>query len=611
MNPAKPKAEHEKHIESKHGAMMYMDSLRQKPVTELFKRAKKLKKDPSLSKAGSSEKKLKIAVLSSYSIQHFSLVLNLFLDNAGISADILEGEYGGINMAVLDENSELYSFKPDFVLILMRYTDVNFSEGCVTEAMEYLKNLWTHLNAINGVTILQSNFALPLERPFGQLEAAYGNSCLSSLRRINLEITENHPSNVHILDMEYLSAFVGKERWFDEGSYFLTKQGFSMDYLGLTADEVTRIIYALTVHTNKCLVLDLDNTIWGGVVGDEGALGINVDPNDALGEAYRAFQKYVLMLKDRGVILAVNSKNDLKTAKEPFLKNPDMLLKLDDIACFVANWEDKASNMRKIASTLNIGIDSLVFFDDNPAEREIIRQFCPDVTVIEVPEEPEKYIRALDEAAPFEWAEITDEDRKRAASYQANNQREALQSSFVDYNEYLKALEMEGACGLVGEAEKDRFAQLINKSNQFNLRTMRYTGSEIAELMENKDVRCICVTLKDKFTGYGIISCIILKLVRDSDISDEKICFIDTWCMSCRVLKRGVEDMAFKFVVKTAREMGADVLAGEYIPSAKNAMVKGLLEGFGFTKLDNKERQLFTYDLNNSPDKEIYIKFHQ
>ena len=585
-----------------------MESLRNKPVTELLRSAKKLKKNPSLSRAGSNGKKLKVAVLSSYSIQHFALILNLFLDNAGISAEIFEGEYGGINMAVLDENSELYSFKPDIVLLLMRYSDINYSENCVAQTMDYLKNLWTHLDAINGVTILQSNFALPLTRPFGQLEAGYGNSYLSSMRKINLELTEHHPSNVHIVDMEYLSSFVGKERWFDEGSYFLTKQGFAMDWFGLAADDITRIIYALKVHTNKCLVLDLDNTLWGGVVGDEGALGINVDPNDPLGEAYRAFQKYILMLKDRGVILAVNSKNDEEIAKEPFLKNTDMLLKLEDIACFIANWEDKASNMRAIASALNIGIDSLVFFDDNPAEREIIRQFCPEVTVIDVPEEPEKYIRALDGAAPFEWAEITEEDRKRADSYRANSEREALQSSFVDYNEYLKALEMEGECGFVGEAEKDRFAQLINKSNQFNLRTMRYTGSEIAELMNDREVRCIYVTLKDKFTGYGIISCIILKLLEDSDISDKKVCFIDTWCMSCRVLKRGVEDMAFNFVAKTAREMGTDILAGEYIPSAKNAMVKDLLKGFGFTRLENKDRQLYTYELDKVPDKKTYIK---
>ena len=178
----------------------------------------------------------------------------------------------------------------------------------------------------------------------------------------------------------------------------------------------------------------------------------------------------------------------------------------------------------------------------------------------------------------------------------------------MDYNEYLKALEMEGECGFVGEAEKDRFAQLINKSNQFNLRTIRYTGSEIEELMNDDGARCIYVTLKDKFTGYGIISCIILKLLKDSDISDRKVCFIDTWCMSCRVLKRGVEDMAFKFVVETARELGADILAGEYIPSAKNAMVKDLLKDFGFTRLENKDRQLYTYELKHDPDKHFYIK---
>lgn len=586
-----------------------MENLRKKPVTELFKAAKKLKKHPELSCAANSESKIKIAVLSSYSIQHFSLVLNLFLDNAGIAAEILEGEYDGINMAVLDEDSELYSFKPDFVLILMRYTDINHgSENCVEDTLNYLNNIWQHLSSIQGVTILQSNFAVPLSRPLGTLEAGYGNSYLSTMRKINLELTEKHPSNVHIIDMEYLSSYAGKANWFDEGAYFLTKQGFCMDFFSLAADDITKMIKAVLGHTNKCLVLDLDNTLWGGVVGDDGALGINVDPNDPLGEAYRAFQSYVLMLKKRGVILAINSKNDENTAKEPFLNNPDMILKLDDIACFVANWEDKASNMSRIAQTLNIGIDSLVFFDDNPAEREIIKQFCPEVTVIDVPEEPEKYVRALDEALAFEWAEITEEDKKRADSYIENNRREALHNSFVDYNEYLNALEMEGYCGLVTDTEKDRFAQLINKSNQFNLRTIRYTGSEVAEMMVSPDVRCIFVSLKDKFTQYGIISCIILKLTQDSEISEDKVCFIDTWCMSCRVLKRGVEDMAFKYVVKTAKEMGVHTLVGEYIPTVKNAMVKNLLTDFGFKKVPDSERQLFTYDLSNTPDKRIYIK---
>lgn len=585
-----------------------MENLRRKPITELLKAAKRLKKDPSLSKAGDNAKPLKLAVLSTYSIQHFSLILNLFLDNAGISAEIYEGEYDGINMAVLDDGSDLYSFKPDMVLVLMRYSDVDHTDKkCVDSTIAYLENIWSHLGRISGVTILQSNFALPMIRPMGMLEAGYENSYLSNLRQLNMELTEKHPTNVHIIDMEYLSAAVGKERWFDEGAYFLTKQGFCMDYFGQAADDITKVINALLGRTNKCLVLDLDNTLWRGVVGDDGALNINVDPNDPLGEAYRAFQQYVLMLKNRGVILAVNSKNDEAVAKEPFEKNPDMILKLDDIACFVANWEDKASNLSRIAKELNIGIDSLVFFDDNPAEREIVRQFCPEVTVIDVPEEPEKYIRALDEASAFEWAEITEEDRKRSDSYIENTRREALQSSFVDYGEYLKALEMEGHCGLVSDVEKDRFTQLLNKSNQFNLRTVRYTGSEIGDLMGNKDIRCIFVTLKDKFSQYGIISCIILKFMNDPDISDEKVCFIDSWCMSCRVLKRGVEDMALSYVIKTAREMGANILAGEYIPTAKNSMVKDLLSGFGFEKYEKNGRQLFRYDLSQDLSKEFYI----
>ncbi len=585
-----------------------MNELRYKPVTELLKQAKKLKKNPESARALKNGKRLKIAVLSTYSIQHLTLILRLFLDEAGIIPEIFEGEYDGINMAVLDHGSELYSFSPDMVIVLMRYTDIDAgADGCVDRTMEYLKSIWQHLSDIPGVTIIQSNIALPFLRPMGMLEAAYPDSRLSSLRMINDRITQEHPGSVKILDMEYLSAYVGKERWFDEGAWFLSKQGFSMDFLGLVADDITRMISALCGRTNKCLVLDLDNTLWGGVVGDDGALGINVDPNDPMGEAFRDFQRYIKLLKDRGVILAVNSKNDEDIAKEPFEKNPDMILKLEDIACFKANWEDKASNMAAIAGELNIGMDSLVFFDDNPAERDIVRQFCQEVTVIDVPGEPEKYVRVLNGSGAFEWAEITEEDRKRADSYLLNSCREELESSFVDYSQYLKALEMEGHCGIVDEEHKDRFVQLINKSNQFNLRTVRYTAGEVADMLMDDSVRCIYVTLKDRFSGYGIISCIILRLMEDESIAGGKICFIDTWCMSCRVLKRGVEDMAFKYIVKTAVDMGAGILAGEYIPTAKNKMVEGLLGEMGFERTGDKTRQLYTYDLSQRPEKEIYI----
>ena len=579
-------------------------------VSKILKMANALIRHPEENAcADRTQKALKIAVVGSHSIQHFVRVLNLYLDRAGIYADIYEGEYGGINMDVLDENSELYKFEPDIVVIMMRYNDVRLeTEADLERETAMLKNLWSHLDKISGVTVLQTNFAIRTARPMGALEAAYSDSSMSLMRRLNLAMTEDHPTNVHIVDMEYFSSYYGKKNWFDESSYFLTKQGFNMEYMGPVAAEMTRIIKAVTGHTNKCLVLDLDNTLWGGVVGDDGAMGIEIDPHNPLGEAYRHFQSYCLELKKRGVILAVNSKNNEETAKEPFTSNPDMILKLDDIACFVANWNDKASNMSYIAKSLNIGMDTLVFFDDNPAERESIRKFCPEVTGIDVPDEAENYVRALDSASAFEWAAITKEDRERSDSYIQNARREEMMSSFVDYDEYLKALEMKGKCDRVGENEIERFAQLTNKSNQFNLRTQRYSEGEIADMLKKDDISCIYVSLSDKFSQYGIISCIILKKGSGIDGLNEDDCFIDNWCMSCRVLKRSVENFAFEKVIEEAKRMGCKRIVGEYIRSKKNGMVDGFYAKLGFTPIENSERILYQYDINKKREEKIWIQ---
>ncbi|MCR5527111.1 MAG: HAD-IIIC family phosphatase [Lachnospiraceae bacterium] len=580
-------------------------------VSKLLKMANALIKDPEKeSRADRSREPLKIAVLGTHSIQHYVRVLRLYLDRAGIYTDIYEGEYDGINMDVLDDDSELYKFKPDAVILMMRYSDLHMEKAEDVDAeMAYLKNLWSHLDKIQGVTVLQTNFASPVMRPFGGLEALYADSMQSLIRRLNMRLTEEHPSNVHVVDMEYLSSVYGKNEWFDEASYFLTKQGFSLNCMGMVANEMTNIINAVFRHTNKCLVLDLDNTLWGGVVGDDGPLGIEIDPHNAVGEAYRHFQKYVLALKKRGVILAVNSKNDEEVAKEPFIKNSDMILKLDDIACFCANWNDKASNMQYIAKSLNIGIDTLVFFDDNPAEREIVKKFCPEVTVIDVPTDAENYVKALDEAAAFEWASITKEDRERSDSYIQNAKREEMKSSFVNYDEYLKALEMKGKCGLVGDAELERFAQLTNKSNQFNLRTQRYSEGQIADMCKDEDTRCIYVSLTDKFSAYGVISCIVLRRGDKVEGFGDKDCFIDNWCMSCRVLKRGVEDFAFNAVKEEARRMGCTRIIGEYIPTKKNGMVESFYAKMGFSALEDNARVLYEYKLDDKvEEKKTWIQ---
>ena len=322
----------------------------------------------------------------------------------------------------------------------------------------------------------------------------------------------------------------------------------------------------------------------------------------------------MLSLKKRGVLLAVNSKNDEDIAKEPFEKNPGMLIKLDDIACFTANWTDKAANMAYIAKHLNIGMDSLVFFDDSPAEREIVRRLCPEVMVIDVPSEPEEYVKTLDRIDPFEWTGVTKEDARRTESYIANAKREEMASSYTDYREYLKALEMTGKAGIVTDTEAERFAQLTNKSNQFNLRTQRYSDGEIRKMMSDENARMIFVSLTEKFTEYGIISCVVLRKAAGGPENlhlREGDCFIENWCMSCRVLKRGVENLCFRHIREEAKKMGCSRLVGEFIRTRKNGMVEGLYASLGFSPVEDAvdtEGALYEYDLSKERDEEILIE---
>ncbi len=557
---------------------------------------------------------LRIAVLGTPSLQYFVQVLRYQLDEQGIQADIYEGEFNGINMAVFDESSDFYSFKPDIVILYTHYLDITqyppllVEKNVITEYVEsvigYYRDIWERINTgIGPITqILQTNFVYPPEHLLGNLETKEESSHVSFLREINRRLNLSAPSYVNIIDAELLSEFVGKYNWFDYKLFFLSKTGFNLDYLYDFTMLFTRTIMASKGKIGKCLVLDLDNTLWGGVVGDEGFDGIMLDPNNAIGEAYRYFQKYIFELKLRGVILAVCSKNDEEIAKEPFQKNPNMILSLDDISCFIANWDDKASNIRRIAQELNIGLDSLVFFDDNPAEREIIKDFIPEVTVIEVPKDPALYVKALDEAASFEWLQITKEDLSRSNSYIQNKKRAELEKSFVNYDEYLESLEMEASIYELGVKDIARFTQLLNKSNQFNLRTQRYQESEIEEKIGSPDTKCIAVKLKDKFSEYGIISCIVL------DKRDCK-CFIESWVMSCRVLKRGIEDLVFERILEEARLWGCNSICGEYLPTKKNSMVSNLLDYYGFECYESSEkRKVYSRYTDITYKKSVHIR---
>ncbi len=549
-------------------------------------------------------KNIKIGILGSTSIPLIASVTRALLTRYDLYAEIYEGDYNGILMDVFDSNSQLYKFEPGYVIILPDYHDIienrphvlattEETKETVDRICENYKRIYNTIHAnLPGCQIIAANFVEPYYGPMGNLEANYIFSQRMFFKQVNFKLTENRPPFVTIIDAEALAEYIGKRNWFDESAYFLNKSGFSLSYIGHYCDLIARQFEALVGKARKCLVLDLDNTLWGGTVGDQGSSGILLDPNDAEGEAYQAFQKYVLDLKNRGVMLAVCSKNNETAAKEPFEKNPYMILRLDDISAFAANWDNKADNIRLIANQLDIGVDSMVFFDDNPTERELIRSFVPEVKVVEVPDDPALYVRCLDQVFAFEWHQITKEDINRSQSYRDNQERNSLMEICVDYKEYLQKLDMHIECRKLDVDTIPRFSQLTNKSNQFNVRTNRYSEAEIAEMMEDSQYSLLTIALKDKFTNYGVIACVVLQII-------DQICFIKNWVMSCRVLKKTVEDYTISKIIEKALKNGCTQVLGEYIPTKKNGMVEDLFERMGF-QLTEEENGLKRYLLDRT-----------
>lgn len=539
----------------------------------------------------------KIAILASYSTQHFQYVFKLFLLNKAIQPEFYEGIFNNTEYEILNPDSGLYKFDPDILFILTDYRDIKeypplFSSKKSVDVWSENKisdwiRLWDRLKGSKISTLFQTLYAIPAEMPIGNLESNYIFTQTSCIKLFNYQLIANKPMHINLIDMDYHSALYGKDKWFDDKNYFLSKQGFSFDAIPHLANLFSSLVASASGKVNKCLILDLDNTLWGGVIGDDGIEGINLDPNNAVGEAYLSFQKYIKKLRERGVMLAVCSKNNEDMAKIPFLKHEQMILKLDDICCFVANWDDKVSNIRSIAKQLNIGIDSLVFFDDNPAERELVKRYLPEVTVVPVDDEPAYYTKILDRGAYFDWIQLTKEDIERTETYVTNYQREEIRKEHTDYNSFLKSLEMEIRINEPSEQSLARFVQLINKTNQFNLRTKRYSKGDIQKIMNDASQFILLLgELKDKFSNFGIITCLILRKLKN-------MAFIDTWVLSCRAFNKGVEHAMFNKItekVKTWNEISC--IVGEFIPTEKNKVVNEFLPSLGFKPLKDIPSEL-------------------
>jgi len=540
---------------------------------------------------GLQTKPVRLAVLGSSTLTHLLPAIRVAGLRRNIWIDTYENDYGQYWQELSDPDSALHQFRPTAVLLALDARDLTAGitaamdpeavEGAMTEITERIRATWRMARDTLRCPVLHQA-ALPLHLPLlGNNEHRLAGSRAAFLGRLNARVrTMAEEEGVDILAIDDRAAMDGLRAWHDPGLWHRAKQEVSHRAAPMFGDMVGRWVAAKQGRSFKCLVLDLDNTVWGGVIGDDGMEGIELGQGSPLGEAYVAFQDYARELSRRGVILAVCSKNDEANATEPFEKHPDMVLRRGDIASFVANWSDKAGNIRAIAEELNIGLDSLVFIDDNPFERNLVRQELPMVAVPEVSDDPTTYPVALADAGYFEGLAVTDEDRERTSQYHGNKARDALKASVTDLPAYLRGLEMELIARPFDRVGLQRIVQLINKSNQFNLTTRRYTDEDVIAVMADPDAFGLQLRLLDRFGDNGVIAIVIGRLQPNKDL------LIDTWLMSCRVLGRQVEPTALNLIARNATRLGARRLVGEYIPTEKNGMVKDHYAKLGFTVME-------------------------
>jgi FkbH-like protein len=503
-------------------------------------------------------------------------------------------------------NSELYQFHPDVAVVfisthklLQKFNKSHGKKSFADNTINLVKVLYNTVKSnLNSKTIF-CNFPEIDDSVFGCLGNSHQESFLFQTRKLNYFLGELacRQHDFFIADLATVQNVIGRKVVFDPSIYVNTEMVVSLDALPYFAKKVVDVIGAINGNINKCLILDLDNTIWGGVIGDDGLENIQLGQL-GIGKAFVEFQHWLKKLKDRGVILAVCSKNTESIAKEPFEKHPDMVISLDDVAVFVANWENKAENIRTIKNILNIGFDSMVFLDDSPFERNLVRDNISGITVPELPEDPADYLEYLYSLNLFETVTYSSEDSDRTKHYQIEAKRVAQKQNFINEDEFLQSLNMVSVVTGFTSFNIPRVSQLSQRSNQFNLRTVRYTEEDVFQVASSQDYVDFAFTLTDKFGDNGLIGVIIMRK------ESPEFLFIESWFMSCRVLKRGMENFMLNTIVDYARTNNFSLLKGEYLPTKKNVIVKDHFKNLGF---ENEDSNTWMLDVNNYSNRICHI----
>lgn len=549
----------------------------------------------------------RVAVLGSSTTTTWLPLLRLAALRRGIPTRLYEAPFGQYRQSILDPGSDLYRFNPDVVILAVDHHEIGAPDGAddverfVGDEVDRWASLWELLGERTRARVVHHLFAIPPDEPLGHLAARTRHSRRSVLQAVNAGLGAAAGDRVALVDCDRLAAAVGTNRWFDDRWWHHAKQAVSPAGQPILARHTAAVVAAIRGRARKVAVVDLDNTLWGGVIGEDGLTGIQLG-HGAAGEAYVRFQEYLRDLKDRGVLLAVASKNDPDAAREPFEKHPDMVLRLDDFAAFHADWSPKSTSIRKVADRLGLGLDSFVFVDDNPLEREEIRSLLPDVEVVALPPEPSGYARALDQGAWFEVLAVTAEDAGRTAMYRARAAAGDLREQASTLEEFWASLRMEATVAPFDELRLPRVEQLVGRSNQFNLTTRRHSRPALEAMV--RDPACVhrYLELRDRFSDHGLVGVVVA--YERADVLD-----VDTFLMSCRVLGRTVETAMLHELCEEAIRRGCARLRGMYVPSGRNSMVADLYQRHGFRCAGEGAdgATVWEYDLAQGPIESRYV----
>ena len=545
--------------------------------------------------SGSGFAIVRLAVLASSTVNHLLPAIRVAGLRRRLMIEIYTGAYGQYRQDLLDPNSSLHNFAPHFVLFSITARDViagvplmatsDAVNETIARSIDELRLLWRKARETFAATIIQQTFLDTSEPVFGSYDRLVPGAPTQVVKQLNDELSKAAvEDSALLLDVARAGERDGIDAWFDTGNWLHGKLEIAPAAAVQFGEMVARIVAAQRGLSKKCLVFDLDNTLWGGVIGDDGLEGLVLGEGSAVGEAHLALQRYAKRLKERGVILAVCSKNDPAIAESAFRDHPEMLLRRPDISAFLANWDDKAENLKAIATQLNIGLDSLVFVDDNPVERARIRQGLPMVAVPELPKDIANYVRCLADAGYFETVAFTSEDRQRTEQYAANAEREAYRKISGSMDDFLRGLQMSVVFGQFRTADLVRVTQLFNKTNQFNTTTRRYTSEEVANFAAGNETMTLQFRLLDKYGDNGLVSAMILQ----PNPNLPEVFEIDNWVMSCRVFGRQLEFEALNIAVEQARRRGIKAFHAAYIPTLKNGVISELYPSLGFSPVSDE-----------------------